>query len=981
MFKRFLLLLLFLPPIFLWAQPDVTPRDTTLRVLCIGNSFSLDGSTLLPQLLVDAGVSTRKFQIYAAINAGASLEYWDNMRATDASLPYIYNMGGSLFRLENKQWTLRTLLQNQPWDVVVIQQASPKSNLPNSYQPYMSRLNEYIHQECLNKQVHVAWQLTWSYPETATSGPIDEKGWREIAMIANQKCHDVGITTIIPSGTAIQNARTTALGQDSKALTRDGLHLTLGVGRYIAAMSWFESICRPIFGKSIIGIPVSQQIKDCDRGKEGFQEVTDENYSICQQCVQEAIADPLHLMTEPADQRPVYYEVSFEVNGQTTIQYLPKDSLIPEPAIPAAPTGYHFDGWNPAYDATSTVPQWGIHYQIVWKPNDYSFSFDANGGTPIDSLTQTYGNAFAPPADPSRTGYTFLGWEPALPDSVPPTDMSFTAQWQVNTYHLAFDSNGGTPVDSITQDYDTALVPPNDPSRTGYTFLGWDPALPDSIPPTDMTFTAQWQVNTYTFSFDSNGGTPVDTLYQNYDTAFVPPADPSRTGYTFKGWQPALPDSVPPTDMSFTAQWQVNTYHLAFDSNGGTPVDTIAQDYDTALVPPADPSRTGYTFLGWQPALPDSIPPCDMTYSAQWKANTYRLAFDANGGTPVDSITQDYDTALVPPAAPRRTGYTFLGWEPALPDSIPPYDMTYTAQWQVNTYYLVFDSDGGTPVDSIVQNYDTALVPPAAPSRTGYQFVDWMPTLPDSIPPHDARYVAMWRLCDYTLTLETEGGTPIAPLRLSYGQAIVSPTVPEREGYAFQGWQPALPTYMPANDVTCRALWQVRDYTLTFSTHGGSSVAPVTQIFDTPITPPEPPERRGYKFCGWQPPLPERMPAASVTHHAVWEACQYLVRYFVGDSLVHQDSVAYDEPIPTFEPALTDTYVWTGWEESMPYWMPDHPLDFHAVLVRRLLYRFGGRADVYSPQGRLVLSQADTEAIRRLTPGLYIIGGMKVWLK
>ena len=56
-------------------------------------------------------------------------------------------------------------------------------------------------------------------------------------------------------------------------------------------------------------------------------------------------------------------------------------------------------------------------------------------------------------------------------------------------------------------------------------------------------------------------------------------------------------------------------------------------------------------------------------------------------------------------------------------------------------------------------------------------------------------------------------------------------------------------------------------------------------------------------------------------------------------------------------------------QEALPYWMPDHPLDFHAVLVHRLLYRFGGRADVYSPQGRLILRQADTEAIRRLTPG------------
>ena len=498
MFKRLLLLLIFLYPGFLLAQSDVTPRDTTLRVLCIGNSFSLDGSTLLPQLLVDAGVSTRKFQIYAAVYAGASLEYWDNMRASDAPLPYIYNMGGSLFKLENKQWTLRTLLQNQPWDVVVIQQASPQSNKPNSYQPYISRLNEYIHQECLNKQVRVAWQLTWSYPETATSGPIDEEGWREIAMIANQKCHDAGISTIIPSGTAIQNARTTSLGQDSNALTRDGLHLTLGVGRYIAAMSWYESICRPIFGKSIIGTPVSKVIKDCDRGKEGFQEVTDENYSICQQCVKEAVSDPLHLMTDPVDERPVFYEVSFEANGQTTTQYLPQDSLIPEPTIPAAPTGYHFDGWNPAYNTTSTVPQWGIHYQIVWKPNDYSFSFDSNGGTAVDTLTQTYDNAFVTPADPSRTGYTFLGWQPALPDSVPAADMTFTAQWQVNTYTLAFDANGGTPVDTIVQNYDTALAPPADPNRTGYTFLGWEPALPDSIPPYDTNYTAQWQVNTYT---------------------------------------------------------------------------------------------------------------------------------------------------------------------------------------------------------------------------------------------------------------------------------------------------------------------------------------------------------------------------------------------------------------------------------------------------------------------------------------------------
>ena len=793
MFKRLLLLLIFLYPGFLLAQTDDAPRDTTLRVLSIGNSFSIDANLILPQVVVDAGVPRDNFVLYATIYAGASLEYWDNMYTTDTPLPYVHYMGGKLLRLEDKEWTLRTLLQSQPWDVVVIQQASALSTNHKSFQPYMNRMIEYIRQDCPNKHVRIGWQLTWSYPQTATSGPVYEEGWRKIAMIANQKCHDAGIDFIIPSGTAIQNARTTELGENSNGITRDGLHLSFGVGVYIAAMTWYESIFRPIYGKSIIGVPVSKAIKDCDRGKEGFQEITDENYLICQQCVKEAVSDPLHLMTDPVDERPVFYEVSFEINGQTTTQYLPQDSLIPEPTIPAAaPTGYHFAGWNPAYDTTSTVPQWGIHYQIVWKPNDYSFSFDSNGGTAVDTLTQTYDNAFVTPADPSRTGYTFLGW------------------------------------------------------------------------------------------------------------------------------QPALPDSVPAADMTFTAQWQVNTYTLAFDANGGTPVDTIVQNYDTALVPPADPSRTGYTFLGW---------------------------------------------------------------EPALPDSIPPYDITYTAQWQVNSYALSFDSDGGTPVDTIVQNYDTALVPPADPVRTGHLFAGWMPALPDSIPPHDAHYVAMWQRCDYTLQFDTDGGNALSPLRSPYGAALVPPSPPQREGFNFLGWDPQIPTYMPAYDLTCKARWERAEFTLTFDSNQGSSVTAISQLYDTPITPPEPPVRHGYTFCGWQPPLPERMPAASITHHAVWEAQQFLVRYFVGDSLVHQDSVAFEAPIPPFTPTLSETYVWKGWQEALPYWMPCHPLDFHAVLVHRLLYRFGGRADVYSPQGRLILRQADTEAIRRLTPGPYIIGGMKVWLK
>ena len=126
------------------------------------------------------------------------------------------------------------------------------------------------------------------------------------------------------------------------------------------------------------------------------------------------------------------------------------------------------------------------------------------------------------------------------------------------------------------------------------------------------------------------------------------------------------------------------SYTLTFDTNGGSTIAPITQDYGTAITAPADPTKTGYTFAGWTPAIPTTMPAENMTIKAKWTVNQYTLTFDTNGGSTIAPITQDYGTAITAPADPTKTGYTFAGWTPAIPATMPAENLTVTAQWRYN---------------------------------------------------------------------------------------------------------------------------------------------------------------------------------------------------------------------------------------------------------------------------------------------------------
>ena len=334
------------------------------------------------------------------------------------------------------------------------------------------------------------------------------------------------------------------------------------------------------------------------------------------------------------------------------------------------------------------------------------------------------------------------GWEnPHTEGTANNHDLDYVATFAPITYAITYDLAGGTvaTANPATYNVESAAITLVNPTREGYTFAGWTGTGLDAASTTvtipagstgDRTYTATWTPITYTIDYDLAGGSVAGGLPASYtiESAAITLVNPTRTGYTFKGWkldgageaQMTVTIAAGSTgNKAYTATWQINQYTITFDSNGGSTVPAITQDYASAVSAPAAPTKTGYTFTGWTPAVPSTIPAENMTLTAQWTINQYTITFASNGGSAVPSITQDYNTAVTAPAAPTKTGYTFAGWTPAVPTTIPAEDITVKAQWTINTYSVSITGAGVT-ADNMNPKYQDDVVITIAedPDRT-----------------------------------------------------------------------------------------------------------------------------------------------------------------------------------------------------------------------------------------------------------------------
>ena len=450
--------------------------------------------------------------------------------------------------------------------------------------------------------------------------------------------------------------------------------------------------------------------------------------------------------------------------------------------------------------------------------------------------------------------------------------------------------------------------------------------------PLTLTLTAD---KLYTVTMDTAGGDPIRPIQYTVESEAFQLPTPVRTGYIFLGWtgegitEPQKTIEIPQGstgDRTYTANWQVIEYTIITLLEGGNEGSSQVYFYtveQTVTLP--TPTRTGYTFLGWtgegittpQPNV--TIPKGstgDKTYIENWELTEYNITMDLNGGSGETTLlyTVIDDEFALP--TPTRHGYEFVGWTgegittPQTSVKIPKGstgNKAYTANWQVIEYTITLDTNGGPVVSPIKYTVEDTFTLPYI-LRPGYEFAGWtldgsgmLPFTPLIIYPGttgDLHYKAEWRLAEYTITMDLDGGSGQEKVVYTITDEDFELPTPTRNGYEFVGWTgerittPQTSVKIPKGSTGNKAYtanWKVIRYTITLVTNGGAVIASIRYTVEDSVTLPIPPDRPGYEFSGWVldgsgqfPSTPMIIPKGSTgdrIYKAEWRVATYTITF------------------------------------------------------------------------------------------------------
>ena len=439
----------------------------------------------------------------------------------------------------------------------------------------------------------------------------------------------------------------------------------------------------------------------------------------------------------------------------------------------------------------------------------------------------------------------------------------------------------------------------------------------------------------YTVTMDTAGGDPIRPIQYTVESEAFQLPTPVRTGYIFLGWtgegitEPQKTIEIPQGstgDRTYTANWQVIEYTIITLLEGGNAGSSQVYFYtveQTVTLP--TPTRTGYTFLGWtgegittpQPNV--TIPKGstgDKTYIENWELTEYNITMDLSGGSGQEKVVYTMTDEDFELPTPTRNGYEFVGWTgegittPQTEVIIPTGstgNRTYTANWKVIEYTITLDTNGGPAVSPIKYTVEDSFTLPYL-LRTGYEFVGWtldgsgmIPAMPLIIyhgTTGDLRYKAEWRLAEYTITMDLDGGSGQEKVVYTITDEEFELPTPTRNGYEFVGWTgerittPQTSVKIPKGSTGNKAYtanWKVIRYTITLVTNGGAVIASIRYTVEDSVTLPIPPDRPGYEFSGWVldgsgqfPSTPMIIPKGStgdLIYKAEWRVASYTITY------------------------------------------------------------------------------------------------------
>lgn len=621
----------------------------------------------------------------------------------------------------------------------------------------------------------------------------------------------------------------------------------------------------------------------------------------------------------------------------------------------------------------------GTTIGATFSANTYTVTLlDMEKGKSFDSFTATYDSVFTLPTSHTDViGYN-VGWHDTESNRYESgqtwkvaKDMTLYATWTYDTYKMTLDPDGGTFADGtttnkiVTVGYEQQWTLP-EPTRDGYTFQGWydgDTLVASTgeswtLYMSDKSLKAKWTGNTYTVTYDVNGG----TLDDSADTQVTYGDDyslktPTRTGYSFAGW--SVNGSVisqtgtwrVASNATAVAQWNANQYSVSLDANGGTNsgASLVKVSYDGSWKF-NDPVRPGYDFNGWYDGstkVPSSgdkwTTTNDMSLKASWTAQTYTITLDADGGTLNSNTTTVTYGESYSLEVPTKTGYSFAGWVINGGSSVSnsgtwiysTFAVTLKATWEAGGVQIYLNPNGGivdgstsTAIQTVAYEKAFAL---KIPTKVGYTFDGWYTAATGGTmvasqgtswtqSSETITLYAHWTANEYDVTVNPDGGTlddsaEIATKKFTYDSSYDIGT-PSKYGYTFDGWyegenkvETSGAKWDRSQDISVTARWNANDITITLDASSGTLTgsSSIALKYNDGFSIDDP-TRTGYTFEGWQTEDGTSVPSkgdhwtyseSSVKLVAQWSSVDVAVTFDVGEGNAStagsSTTIKYDE--------------------------------------------------------------------------------------
>jgi uncharacterized repeat protein (TIGR02543 family) len=588
----------------------------------------------------------------------------------------------------------------------------------------------------------------------------------------------------------------------------------------------------------------------------------------------------VHEEKDPSDKAEPLEQTSFSIP-------FAQELVLPTPVW----AGMKFLGWEDAegvkYSTGNLMPSKDLALIGTWEVITYEVQYyrfqDQLTNPNITPIIERFrlGQNVDEYVDPNE-GYIFNGWFNSKTDELFVFDFPMPAitepyilygKWTPIVYTITFNYNvpdeelddltipdnpTSFTMDEIRENEEPIVL--EDPVRPGYDFNGWvddsNAGVGSVGSPGDRTLTAQWSLVSYNITYDLNGGLfagiPTTTFNIESNFSFL---TPTRTGYNFDGWFDGDGNELTGIvtgmsgDLTVTAQWTIQSYNLVTIAyTGQTPSAPVSYEFGQELNI-ADPTRRGYDFDGWEESngtiwsSGDLMPGKNLTLTGQWQIVTYSINYDLNGGNGFGNpTTYTVIQGITLNSNPTRTGWTFAGWD-VDGDDTPEHttsitagtyaqDLNLTAIWTQNIYTLTYNSAGGSAVTSktftYFQSLDNSYFP--TPSREGYNFGGWWDSTNtrwavgssfSNIGPNgNLNLTARWSPILYSLSVapgfDDGSGDGYSVGSYGTGEAIYIGFAPYRPGFTFAGWKD-LDTGlfyengdpMPPKDMTLTAQWTV----------------------------------------------------------------------------------------------------------------------------------------------------------------------------